>query len=136
MTIQSSSPIILFDGVCNLCTGVVKFAIKRDKKGGLQFASLQSDIAKELMRQHDIDETQLKTFIFIENEKAYLRSTAALKMVRHFKGLWPILYVLIVVPKFIRDAVYKYISNNRYRWFGKEESCMIPTPEIRARFLG
>lgn len=129
-------PIVLFDGVCNLCNGVVKFAIKRDKKEILHFASLQSDIAKSLMRQYDLDENQLKTFVFIEKDKAYTRSTAGLKLIRSFRGLWPLLYVFIIVPKFIRDAVYNFISNNRYRWFGKEESCMIPGPEIRARFLG
>ena len=136
MSKHPSSPIVLFDGVCNLCTGVVKFAIQRDKKGVLHFASLQSEVAKELMRQYHIDESQLNTFIFIENDKAYQRSTAGLKLVRHFRGLWPLLYAFTIVPRPIRDAVYKLISNNRYRWFGKEESCMIPTPEIRARFLG
>lgn len=129
-------PIVLFDGVCNLCTGVVKFAIKRDKKGVLHFASLQSEMAKELMRKHGLDENQLKTFVFIENGKAYTRSTAGLKLFRSFGGLWALLYVFIIVPKPIRNAVYDFVSRNRYRWFGKEESCMIPSPEIRARFLG
>ncbi len=129
-------PIVLFDGVCNLCTGVVKFAIKRDKENVLHFASLQSEPAKLLMRKYGIDESQLKTFIFIENDKVYTRSTAGLKLVKTFGGLWPLLYAFIIVPKPVRDGVYNFISKNRYRWFGKEESCMIPSPEIRARFLG
>jgi len=133
---ESKHPIVLFDGVCNLCNGVVKFAIKRDKKEILHFASLQSDPAKVLMRKHNLDENQLKTFIFIENDKAYTRSTAGLKLVSHFGALWPLLYVFIIVPKPIRDMVYDFISRNRYRWFGKEESCMIPSPEVQARFLG
>ncbi len=129
-------PIVLFDGVCNLCNGVIKFAIKRDKKELLHFASLQSSPAKELMRQFELDENQLKTFVYIEDNKAYTRSTAGLKLVRNFGGLWPLLYGFIIIPKPIRDIVYNFISNNRYRWFGKEESCMIPSPEIKARFLG
>ncbi|MFT5166128.1 MAG: putative DCC family thiol-disulfide oxidoreductase YuxK [Saprospiraceae bacterium] len=133
---KQSSPIVLFDGVCNLCNGAVKFAIKRDKKAVLHFASLQSDLAGELMRKHNIEEHQLKTFIFIEKDKAYTRSTAGLKLVKSFGGVWSLLYAFIIIPKPIRDAVYNLISNNRYRWFGKQESCMIPTPEIRARFLG
>jgi len=129
-------PIVLFDGVCNLCNGVIKFTIKRDKKELLHFASLQSSPAKELMRQFELDENQLKTFVYIEDNKAYTRSTAGLKLVRNFGGLWPLLYGFIIIPKPIRDIVYNFISNNRYRWFGKEESCMIPSPEIKARFLG
>lgn len=129
------NPIVLFDGVCNLCEGVVKFSVKRDKKGVLRFAALQSDAGKALMRQYDIDDKQLKTFIFIENDKAYFRSTAGLKLAKHLGALWPLLYVFIIIPRPLRDAVYDYISRNRYRWFGKQESCMIPSPEIRARFL-
>ena len=130
-----SNPIVLFDGVCNLCEGVVKFAVKRDKKGVLRFAPLQSEAGKNLMRAHGIDEEQLKTFIFIENDKAYFRSTAGLKLAKYLGALWPMLYVFIIVPRPIRDAVYNFISRNRYRWFGQQESCMIPSPEIRARFL-
>lgn len=132
----TNHPIVLFDGVCNLCNGVVKFAIKRDKKEILHFASLQSEPAKVLMRKYAIDEHQLKTFIFIEKDQVYTRSTAGLKLIRHFGGLWVLLYAFIIVPKPIRDLVYNFISKNRYRWFGKEESCMIPSPEVRARFLG
>jgi len=134
-TTADNHPILLFDGVCNLCNGVIKFAIKRDRNAHLHFASLQSEPAKVLMRQHGLDENQLKTFILIENGKAHTRSTAALRLARHFTGLWPMLYIFIIIPKPIRDAVYNFISKNRYRWFGKEESCMIPTPDISARFL-
>lgn len=128
-------PVVLFDGVCNLCNGVVKFVIVRDSKEKLRFASLQSETGKELMRRHDIDENQLSTFVFIENEKAYTKSTAGLKLTRNLGGLWPLLYALIIIPAFIRDVAYNFVSSNRYRWFGKQEACMIPTPEIRARFL-
>ncbi len=130
-----SKPIILFDGVCNLCNGVVKFAINRDVNGVLSFASLQSEAAKQLMRKYGLDERQLETFVFIEDGKAYTQSTAGLKLAKKLGGLWPLFYVFIIIPKPIRDAVYKLISRNRYRWFGKEDSCMIPSPEIRARFL-
>ena len=131
----SDHPIVLFDGVCNLCNGIVKFVIKRDEKGKLRFASLQSDTGKELMRKHGLDENQLDTFVFVEHGKAHIKSTAGLKLAKNLNGLWPMLYVFIIIPKFLRDAVYSFIAGNRYRWFGKQEACMIPTPEIRARFL-
>lgn len=128
-------PIVLFDGVCNLCNGAVNFAIKRDKKGLLHFASLQSDKGEALMQEHGLDPKQLDTFVFIDNGKAYTKSTAGLKLFKVFGGGWALLYGFMIVPKAIRDAVYNLISNNRYRWFGKRDSCMIPTPELRARFL-
>lgn len=133
---QQEGLIVLFDGVCNLCTGVVKFSVKQDKKGKLRYASLQSEVAKTIMRKHNLDENQLKTFVFVDNDKIYTRSTAGLKLLSSFGGLWTLVYAFIIVPRPIRDAVYDFISRNRYRWFGKEESCMIPSPEIRARFLG
>lgn len=133
---EQEGPIVMFDGVCNLCNGLVKFAIKRDKRGILRFASLQSEPAKEIMRVHGLDENQLKTFVFVENGKAYTRSTAGLKLLRSFGGLWSLAYALIVIPRPIRDIIYNFISKNRYRWFGKQEVCMIPGPEVKARFLG
>jgi predicted DCC family thiol-disulfide oxidoreductase YuxK len=133
---ETSYPVVLFDGVCNLCNGIVKFSLRRDRKGILRFASLQSEAAKDLLRSHDIDENQMDTFVFVESGKAYTRSTAGLKLFKSFGFPWSILYVLIIIPRSIRDALYNFIAQNRYRWFGKEESCMIPSPEVRARFLG
>ncbi len=128
-------PIILFDGVCNFCNSAVNFVIKRDKRSILKFATLQSDIAHQLLETLNLPGNDLKTFVFIENNKIYTRSTAALKVCRYLNGLWPMMYGFIIVPKFIRDSIYNWISKNRYQWFGKKENCMIPTQAVRARFL-
>ena len=131
-----SYPVVLFDGVCNLCNGIVKFSLRRDRKGKLRFASLQSEAAKDLLRTHQIDENQMDTFVFVENGQAYTRSTAGLKLFRSFGFPWSLLYALIVIPRPLRDSVYNFIARNRYRWFGKQDSCMLPSPDVRARFLG
>lgn len=132
---MKETPTILFDGVCNLCNGAVNFVIKRDKHSYIKFASLQGDKGHQLMRQHNLQTGVFNSFIFIENEKVYTESTAALKVCKYLTGLWPLLYGFIIVPKFIRDGIYKWIAKNRYKWFGKREQCMIPTPETRSRFL-
>ncbi|GAA0301425.1 putative DCC family thiol-disulfide oxidoreductase YuxK [Gracilibacillus halotolerans] len=126
--------IILFDGVCNFCNQSVQFIIKRDPKQQFQFASLQSDIGEKLIKEYKIPE-QLDSLIIIENKKYFTMSTAALKIARHLQGPIRFLYVLIVIPKPIRDFVYKIVAKNRYKWFGKRESCMIPSPEDKKRFL-
>ena len=128
-------PVILFDGVCNFCNRVVNFVIKRDKKSVLKFAPLQSTEAKELLALQQEEASDSETFVFIENGRSYTRSTAALRVCRYLRGLWPLMYGLIVVPKFLRDGVYNWIARHRYGWFGKKESCMLPGPEIRSRFL-
>jgi predicted DCC family thiol-disulfide oxidoreductase YuxK len=130
-----TNPIILFDGVCNLCNGSVQFVIKRDPEGLFRFAALQSSQGQELMRQHNLDTSGLYSIIVVSGDKVWQRSRAALEIVRHLSGLWPMLYAFIIVPPFIRDWVYDRIGANRYKWFGKKEECMIPTPELRARFL-
>lgn len=127
--------VILFDGVCNFCNGAVNFAIKRDKKSLLKFAPLQSDVAKELLSTFNLSSEEMNSFVLIENEKSYTRSTAALRVCRYLNSLWPLMYGFIIVPEFIRDGIYDWIANNRYHWFGKKEVCMIPTPEVRSRFL-
>lgn len=127
-------PVILFDGVCNLCSGAVQFIIRRDTAARYRFASLQSVAAKSLLKDFNISE-ELKTFILIENNQVYKRSTAALRVARHLTGAWPLLYGFIIIPAFMRDAVYDWIGRNRYRWFGKKEECMIPSPSIQSRFL-
>ena len=132
---MTQEPVILFDGICNLCNGAVTFVIKRDKKAQIKFAPLQSNTGKVLLEQYHLPVDQMESFIFIENDKAYNRSTAALRVCRHLKGLWPLCYGLIIVPKFIRDGIYKWIAKNRYKWFGKKNECMVPTPALKARFL-
>lgn len=130
-------PVILFDGVCNLCNGAIQFVIKRDKKRRFRFAAIQSDYGQQLLKDHQGKKTdQLNTIYLLENGKLYNRSTAALRVNRHLSGLWPALYGLLIIPRFIRDGAYKFIAANRYRWFGKQESCWVPTPELKALFLG
>jgi predicted DCC family thiol-disulfide oxidoreductase YuxK len=129
------APILLFDGVCNFCNGAVNFVIKRNKKKNIRFAPLQSSMGNSLLNDYNLPADNLETFFFIEDNKPYAYSTAALRVCRHLSGLWPLLYVFIIVPAFIRDGVYKWIGKNRYKWFGKKESCMIPSPDVRARFL-
>jgi predicted DCC family thiol-disulfide oxidoreductase YuxK len=127
--------IILFDGICNLCNSAVQFVIKRDTSNHFLFASLQSEEGKRILVQNNVKTYEMSSFILIENERVYDRSTAALKVARQLKGPWKLLYGFMVVPKFIRDFIYKIISKNRYQWFGKKEACMVPTPELKARFL-
>jgi predicted DCC family thiol-disulfide oxidoreductase YuxK len=131
---QEPVGIILFDGVCNYCNAMVNFVIKRDKKDRLRFAPLQSDIGQELRKQYNIADS-IDSFIYIEKGSANIYSTGALKVCRYLSGAWPLLYGLIIVPVFLRDGIYKWVARNRYKWFGKKETCMIPTPEVRRKFL-
>lgn len=126
---------ILFDGVCNLCNGAVQFVIRRDKKKYFTFASLQSEEGQRLLKKFDLPSTDFNSFVLIENDKSFTRSAAALKVSKKLNGLWPGLYGFMIVPKFIRDGVYNWIAKNRYKWFGKKDACMIPTQELKARFL-
>lgn len=127
--------IVLFDGVCNFCNHSIQFIIKRDKKSYFKFGALQSEEGKALLQKHNLSPEILDTIVLIEGGKAYTYSTAPLRIVKKLNLLWPICYVFILVPTFIRNPIYKWISKNRYKWFGKQESCMMPTPEIRSRFL-
>jgi len=127
--------IILFDGVCNLCNGAVQFVIKRDKKKYFSFASLQSSEGRKLLEQYDLPLTDFNSFILIEHRQVYSGSNGILRVAKKLNGFWPLLYAFIIVPKFIRDRIYKWVAKNRYKWFGKKDTCMIPTPELRARFL-
>jgi predicted DCC family thiol-disulfide oxidoreductase YuxK len=127
--------IVLFDGVCNLCNGAILFIIKRDKKDRFRFAPLESDIGKKLLDQHGIDPNKIDSIVLISGDTAFAKAGAALRISRHLSGLWPLLYSLIIIPKFIANIVYDFIARNRYKWFGKKESCMIPTPELKSKFL-
>ena len=132
---MDNSPVVLFDGLCNFCNGAVNFIIKRDKKPVLKFASLQSRVAAGLLERRPLLVKDINSFVFIENNCIYTRSTAILKVCRYLSGLWPLMYGFIIVPQFLRDAIYNLVSKNRYDWFGKKEECMKPTEAIRARFL-
>src|SRR4051794_20637814 len=130
-----SPPLILFDGVCNLCAWAVRFIIERDPQGLFRFASLQSELGRCLLAQHGIDTESTDSFVLIEDGIAFTESSAALRVARQLGGAWPLCYAAIILPRFLRDPIYRFIARNRYRWFGKQETCMVPMPELRARFL-
>ena len=127
-------PVLLFDGVCNLCSGSVQFVLKRNSKGNIRFASLQSEIGQELRATYQIPE-DTDSIVFIKNYKAYLKSSAALRIATYLSFPLNWLYIFIIIPPFIRNFLYDIIAKNRYKWFGKQDACMLPTPEIRSRFL-
>ncbi|PFJ42796.1 thiol-disulfide oxidoreductase DCC family protein [Bacillus thuringiensis] len=131
---MNTERIVLFDGECNFCDRSVQFIIKRDPIGLFKFASLQSDIGKELLNKYNAP-NDLSSFVLIENNNCYLKSSAALRVSKNLKGAWKLFYFLLVVPKPLRDYFYSIIAKNRYKWFGKKDSCMLPSPEIRKRFL-
>ena len=128
-------PVILFDGICNLCNASVQFVIRRDPEGAFRFATLQSEFGKKISEKFRPDSLNHGSFILVENEKAYTRSEAALKVARKLKGPISLLYGFIIVPPFIRNGVYDLIARYRYTWFGKRDKCMIPSAEILSRFL-
>ena len=126
-------PIVLFDGVCNLCHSSVQFIIRHDPAGHFHFAALQSDFAREQLKRFQVA-GHLDSIVLIEDGGLYTRSTAALRVARHLKG-WSWLYLFRWVPPFLRDGVYDLVARNRYRLFGRQHECMLPTPELRARFI-
>lgn len=133
---MENHPILLFDGVCNLCNGAVRFIIERDPAGIFRFASLQSEAAKQLLGQFPEAPRDISTIVLIEHNRLYTKSDAALRAARHLPGAWPALYGFIIIPPAIRNIIYDWIARNRYRWFGKQDQCMMPTPELKGRFLG
>lgn len=127
------SAIILFDGVCNFCNSSINFIIGRDKKNLFKFAPLQSEIGGKYIEKFGLSD--IDSVMLIENEKVFTHSTAALKIAKGLGGGWTLFYVFIIIPRPIRDFFYKLFATYRYRLFGKQDACMLPTPEIRARFL-
>jgi len=132
---DSSHPVILFDGVCNLCNASVQYVIKHDKKKLFRFASLQSSFGESILKQYNLSADTFNSFILLSDNKIYTRSTAALMVAKKLKGFIKFLYGFIIAPKFIRDFVYDVIAKNRYRWFGKKEACWVPTPELKSLFF-
>jgi len=131
----SSSPIILFDGICNLCNRSVQFIIKHDKEKVYRFAAFQSKAGQKLLQQYNLPLKQYSSFLLIENNKAYSQSTAALKVAKNLSGPVKLAVVFNIVPAGIRNIVYNFVARNRYQWFGKKRSCMVPTQDLKARFL-
>ena len=128
-------PVILFDGVCNLCNASVQFIIKRDKKQIFRFAALQSQFGQKVVDSFNLSDKKIDSVILLENNSVKIKSDAALRIAKQLGGIYSLLYVFIILPKFIRNSVYDFIARNRYSWFGKQESCMIPTPELKRLFI-
>ncbi len=127
--------VILFDGVCNLCNTFVQFIIRHDKKNKFNFAPLQSNYAIEVIQKYNLNNNQLQSVVFIANQKIYTKSNAALQIAKHLGGLWSLFACLNIFPLKFRDAVYNYVAKNRYKWFGKKQNCMVPTPNLKNKFL-
>jgi predicted DCC family thiol-disulfide oxidoreductase YuxK len=131
---QFTNPVILFDGVCNLCNSSVLFVIKHDPKKQFRFASIQGDYGQQVLKRFQLPPDSLNSFILLKDNQIYTHSTGALKVAKQLSGPWPLLYAFIIVPPFIRNAVYQFIANNRYKWFGKKEQCMVPSPALKELF--
>ena len=136
LQLPNNKKLILFDGVCNLCNNSVQFIIKHDKKNKFLFAALQSELGKQIIADFKIDTNKTDSILlYMPTKGVYYKSTAALKIATHLGFPINIMVVFLVIPAFIRNYVYDYIAKNRYKWFGKKESCWIPTPELKSRFL-
>ncbi len=136
-TLPIHKKIILFDGVCNLCNSSINYVIDHDVGDVFRFVALQSDLGQEIQQYLGFSTDNLDSIIlYIPNEAYYVKSTAALKIMQHFKGVWKLSKVFFIIPKGIRNVVYDYVAKNRYQWYGKQESCRIPTPELLNKFLG
>jgi predicted DCC family thiol-disulfide oxidoreductase YuxK len=135
MNTESKYKVILFDGVCNLCNASVNFVIRNDKKGVFKFAPLQSNFGEQTLKKYAISPKDTDSIILIDREKSYIKSSAALYIAKHLSGAYPLLFGFMIIPKFMRNLVYDFIAINRYKWYGKEESCMIPAPELKEKFI-
>ncbi len=125
--------VLLFDGVCNLCNGFVRFVIARDPAGQFEFAPLQSDAARRLLQ--GVTDPLPDSFVLVDNGQVLIRSAAALRVARGLSFPWSLAYAFMAVPRPLRDWVYDFVASHRYRWFGRRDVCMVPTPELRSRFL-
>lgn len=138
--VNQAPSIILYDGVCGLCNNIVTFVIDHDADKKFKFAALQSDFAKSLLQKHGLSTTDMDTVVLVEpqpdgGEKAYTKSTAALRILDGFGGAWKLAFPFLAVPEMMRDAVYELVAKNRYAWFGKYDACRMPTPDLKSRFL-
>jgi predicted DCC family thiol-disulfide oxidoreductase YuxK len=136
LNLPENKKIILFDGVCNLCNSFVQFVIKHDTKDVFRFVALQSDLGKEISKHIGLENQNIDSVVLYNpNSRFYIKSNAALEITKNLGGIFKLLIVLKVFPRFFRDFVYDFVARNRYKWLGKKESCMIPTPELKAKFL-
>lgn len=133
--VPSDHPVVLFDGVCNLCAGYVQFLVRRDPDGIFRFAPLQSAVAETLLEARDVDGDELDSIVLIEDDDVYVKSSAVVRIAVHLGGVYRLLGPFRYVPERLRDFVYDVVAARRYDWFGRREACMIPTPELESRFL-
>ncbi len=127
--------LLLFDGVCNLCNEYVQFVVKRDPKAQFIFAPLQSSTGKEVLEKYGLPTESLSTVILLKKETIYMESDVAIEITKNLSGLWPVLSIFSIIPRIIRNPIYRWIAKNRYRWFGKKDACMIPSAELQSRFF-
>ena len=128
-------PVVLFDGVCNLCNRSVGFIIRRDPKARFRFAALQSDPGRRLLKARSLPLDQFDTMVLIDGSSSYTRSDAAIRIARRLSGPWPILAAARVIPRPMRNWLYDLVAGHRYRWFGRKDACMMPTEDVAHRFL-
>ena len=135
-TKKHMAPLVVFDGICNLCNSSVNYIIKHDHKNRLKYTPIQSEHGKSEFKKHKIDTTVIDSIVLIENDKYYVKSKAIMLIARHMGGVYYMLYLFMkIIPTFIEDAIYDIIAKNRYKWFGKKESCIIPSDEVKSKFI-
>lgn len=132
--LNTTHPVILFDGVCNLCNASVQKVIKYDPERKFRYASLQGKFGQQVLNEFQLPGTNFNSFILLKDNQIYTKSTAALKVAKEMSGLWSLLYVFIIIPPFIRNFFYDLVARNRYKWFGKQETCWLPTPDLKQLF--
>lgn len=132
----ADQPVLLFDGYCNLCSNSVQFVLKRNGKENVQFASLQSDLGAKTLRNSELPSDYTSSLVLLENGLIYVKSDAALRLAKHLNGLWKLGSIFLIVPKIIRNPIYNLVAKNRYKWFGKKETCWIPEEKWKSRFIG
>ncbi|QPH39329.1 thiol-disulfide oxidoreductase DCC family protein [Pedobacter endophyticus] len=128
-------PVIFFDGVCNLCNASVQFTIEHDKRDLFRFTALQGEYAHSILPKFNVNVSKMNSILLLEADQLHTKSSAALRIAKRLSGLWPLFYGFIIIPKFIRDFFYDIIAKNRYKWWGRQESCWVPTPELKSKFL-
>ena len=132
---MNEHPVILFDGVCNFCNSAINFVLKQDKKGIFRFAPLQSEAGRKLLQQYNLSTKEFDSFVLIDEGKVYKKSAASLRVMNKLPWYWKEVQLFRIIPGIFRDAIYDFIAKHRYKWFGKKDQCMVPTPELRSRFL-
>jgi len=133
--IPEDAAVILFDGVCNLCSGFVQFVFPRDPDGKYRFASLQSEVGRELLAEHDLPTDEIESIVLIEDGESYVKSAAVIRIAAGLGGRYRLLSPFRYVPAPVRDRVYDFVADHRYQWFGKKDRCVIPSGDVESRFI-